>query len=66
VSEGAPAVDQILRTIEEDLAAAVDPLRKSGEKQLLAQLVHDYNLNRRTSTHASGTRRKCWRIRQTS
>jgi hypothetical protein len=52
VSDGAPAVDQILRTIETDLAAAVDPLRKSGEKQLLAQLVHDYNLNRKTWTEA--------------
>lgn len=52
VSDGAPAVDQILRTIEEDLTAAVGPLRKSGEKQLLAQLVHDYNVNRQTWTEA--------------
>jgi hypothetical protein len=52
VSDGAPAVDRILRTIEEDLTAAVDPLRKSGEKQLLAQLVHDYNLNRQTWSEA--------------
>jgi hypothetical protein len=52
VSDGAPAVDQILRTIETDMAAAIDPLRKSGEKQLLAQLVHDYNLNRKTWTEA--------------
>jgi hypothetical protein len=52
VTDGAPAVDQILRIIEEDLTAAVDPLRRSGEKQLLAQLVHDYNLNRKTWTEA--------------
>jgi hypothetical protein len=52
VADGAPAVDQILRTIEDDLTAAVDPLRKSGEKQLLAQLVHDYNVNRMTWTKA--------------
>jgi hypothetical protein len=52
VSDGAPAVDQILRIIEEDLTAAVDPLRRSGEKQLLAQLVHDYNLNRQTWAEA--------------
>jgi hypothetical protein len=48
IADGAPAVDQILRIIDEDLKAAVDPLRKSGEKQLLAQLVHDYNVNRQT------------------
>jgi hypothetical protein len=48
VAEGAPAVDQILRAIEDDLGAAVDPLKQSGEKQLLAQLVHDYNANRTT------------------
>ncbi len=52
ISDGAPAVDRILRTIEEDLVAAVDPLRKTGEQQLLAQLVHDYNLNRKTWTEA--------------
>ena len=52
VTDGAPAVDQILRIIEEDLTAAVDPLHRSGEKQLLAQLVHDYNLNRKTWTEA--------------
>jgi hypothetical protein len=52
VAEGGPAVDQILRAIEDDLVAAVDPLRRIGEKQVRAQLVRDYNTNRTTWTES--------------
>jgi hypothetical protein len=48
VTEAAPLVDRILSLVADDLAATVDPLTRSGQQQQLAQLVHDYNLNRNT------------------
>lgn len=46
ITDGDPVVRAILQLLESDLVNAVDPLRKTGEKQLLAELVNNYNENR--------------------
>ena len=55
IGEGAPVVDKILKSLEDDLVAVVDPLQRTGNKQMLAQLVVDYN-NGRTTTSESQRR----------
>jgi hypothetical protein len=46
IEQGDKPVTTILDQVEQDLSAVVDPLRASGEKLLLAELVNDYNTNR--------------------
>jgi len=46
ISEGDQPVTKILDQFEQDLATVVDPLRTTGEKQLLAELLNDYNEHR--------------------
>jgi hypothetical protein len=48
IREGDAPVTAILNQFETDLSAVVDPLRKTGEKIALAELVNDYNINRKT------------------
>ena len=46
IAEGEAPVTVILDLIDRDLASAVGPLRATGEKQVLAELVGDYNARR--------------------
>jgi hypothetical protein len=55
IADGAPEVRAVLRALGEDLAGAIDPLEKTGEREVLAQLVVDYNENR---TRWSESRRR--------
>ena len=52
IGEGAPVVDKILKSLEDDLVAVVDPLQRTGNKQMLAQLVVDYNNGRATASES--------------
>jgi hypothetical protein len=46
IEEGDKPVTTILDQLEADLGAVVEPLRATGEKLVLAELVNDYNVNR--------------------
>jgi hypothetical protein len=46
IQQGDKPVTAILDQVEEDLGAVVGPLRATGEKLLLAEVVNDYNTNR--------------------
>lgn len=48
IKDGDKPVTAILDQVERDLGAVVDPLRTTGEKLLLAELVNDYNTKRST------------------
>jgi hypothetical protein len=48
IVEGDPIVTQILTLLEDDLVNVIGPLRLLGEKQLLAERVTYYNMNRAT------------------
>jgi hypothetical protein len=61
VRAGDQPVTDILNQFEADLALVVAPLRSTGEKQQLADLVNDYNTTR-TSISAEARRRKGDRI----
>ncbi len=61
ISEGDKPVTDILNQFEKDLAAVVEPLRATGEKLVLAELVNDYNISRATLP-ADERRRKIDRI----
>jgi hypothetical protein len=50
ITEGDPLVRNILELLESDLVNVVDSLRKTGEKQLLAELVNNYNEHRMRMT----------------
>lgn len=52
IHDGDGPVTAILNQFETDLSAVVDPLRKTGEKIVLAELVNDYNVNRKTLSSA--------------
>jgi hypothetical protein len=57
IEQGDKPVTAILDQVEKDLGAVVDPLRATGEKLLLAELVNDYNVNRTTLSRDERRRR---------
>ena len=57
IEQGDKPVTAILDQVEKDLGAVVDPLRATGEKLLLAELVNDYNVNRATLSREERRRR---------
>ena len=61
VEEGDAPVTAILNQLEADLGAVVEPLRATGEKIVLAELVNDYNINR-AKLSAEERRRRIDRI----
>ena len=61
IRDGDQPVTDILNQLEIDFSAVIEPLRATGEKLLLADLVNDYNLTR-TSISAEARRRKLDRI----
>lgn len=57
IKQGDEHVMAILDQVEKDLGSVVDPLRATGEKLLLAELVNDYNANRATLSRDERRRR---------
>jgi hypothetical protein len=57
IEHGDKPVTAILDQVEQDLGTVVGPLRTTGEKQLLAELVSDYNENRKTLSPSERRRR---------
>lgn len=46
IKEGDPVVTKILELVQTDLTSVIDPARRTGEKQLLTELVTYYNDHR--------------------
>jgi hypothetical protein len=57
ITQGDKPVTQILDQFEQDLGMVIGPLRETGEKLLLADLVNDYNTHRATLTPAERRQR---------
>jgi hypothetical protein len=49
IEEGAPSVRQVLAFLQKDLSRVIDPLKKTGLKQKLAERVVYYNTHRSAS-----------------
>jgi hypothetical protein len=52
ITEGDPLIRKILDLLETDLVNVIDPLRKTGETELLAEMVVYYNKNRLKMSYA--------------
>jgi hypothetical protein len=52
ITQGDPLIRKILALIEADLVNVVGPLRQTGEKELLADMVAYYNANRLKMSYA--------------
>lgn len=57
ITDGDKPITTILDQLERDLGLVVDPLRRTGEKLLLAELVNDYNTTRASSSPDERRRR---------
>jgi len=56
IVDGDPAVRKILELVEADLVMVIDPLKKTGDKQQLAEIVNYYNNNRMKMTYSERRR----------